>query len=468
MNTADNFVCLVMWLIFIVVVVGGSGAAFYWFHLEHLLAEWGAVAKEFGLKPEHEKQGLAAVLRAHRGPLCYTGQYAGFEVRVVRHVRLISISIEASTSARSGIPVNVGFRKDELDSFGATAYRSDFAVGDPSFDSSVAVRGSEPVLRALADAPTRAKIRRLFRAAEQAHVMYGCLSYETGYQDVSAEIERLLFNGLDLARALRIEPAQVPSRLAANALSADFSELRIAALDALCKLPEAQERARETTLALLDDPDPEVRARLAVRLGAPDTDRLLALAEREDHPLVRVALLGQLAKFAGARLGPLVRQALRSDQHAVLRAAGRAAAATGLTDVAVEIARSLKSVSADPETLISLIQALCVLREPATEAALVSVLAHESQDVQRAVANALAEFGSVSSVDALLKRRRWNTFYDTDRALRAAVARIQSRIGHAEIGALSLAGHAHEIGALSLAKQSDEGGALSLLADTTE
>lgn len=471
MHTDSNFICLVVWFVMLVVVVGGSGASFYWFHLEHVLAEWGAVAKEFGLRPQHEKQGMAAILAAHRGPLCYSGQYAGFDVRVTRHVRTISISVQASIGARSGIPASVGFRRrDERDSFGGNAYRSEFVVGDPAFDSRISVRGAEPVLRALADAPTRAKILSLFWAAEQAYIMYGGLCYETEYSDVSTAIERLLVGGIELARALRMEHAQVPSQLVANARSADLAEIRIAALEALSKLPDAQERARETTLALLDDPNPAVRARIAVRLGAADIDRLLARAERERNPRVLVALLGHLAKFAGARLRPLILEALRSNDNAVLRAAGGAAAATGLSDVAVEIARSFESrlVRADPATLVSLIRALLVLREPATEPALVRFLAHESRDVQRAVADALAEFGSASSVEALLERRQWNTYYDTDIALRTAVARIQARIGGARIGALSLAQHGDETGALSLVTQGDEGGALSLLPDTTE
>jgi HEAT repeat protein len=279
-------------------------------------------------------------------------------------------------------------------------------------------------------------------------------------------IERLFADGIDLAQALRPERAQVPRRLAANARSSDLAQVRVAALAALSRMRDQQKRTRRTTLVLLDDPDPEVRAQAALRCGAVDLDRLLALTEREHEPTVLVSLLGHLSSFAGPRLWPLIRDTLRSRHDDVLRAAGEAAIVTGFTDAALDIARSLELhfPGGGPETVASLVRALAVFRDSGTEPVLVRVLSHEAKDVQRLAAGALAEFGSVAAVEALLERSERLLFdRETKTALLTAVARIQARLGVVEVGRLSLAEQRDEIGALSLAEPGAEPGALSLV-----
>jgi len=209
-----------------------------------------------------------------------------------------------------------------------------------------------------------------------------------------------------------------------------------------------------------------VRAQAALRCEAADIDRLLGLAEREREPMIIVSLLGHLSSFAGSRLWPLIRESLRSGHDDMLRAAGEAALATGFTDAAADIARSLDLhfPGAGPETIASLVRALGVFRDSATEPVLVRVLSHEAKEVQRLAAAALAEFGSVAAVEALLERSERLLFdRDTKTALLTAVGRIQARAGVVEIGTLSLAEHSDEIGALSLAQTGAEIGSLSLV-----
>jgi len=438
-----------------------------WYHVRHVQAVWGGVATKLGLRPRKERRGLAALFAGPRAPISFAGQYAGFDVSVARHLhkkaRVLTVDIDAS----SDIPSKIGFRRREARAFfGRRASSGALVLGDPAFDASVTVSGPERVVRALADASCRERVLRVFRDARQANVRDGRLSYQAGCRDVPAVIEGLFADGVALAQALCLEPAQVRIRLEANARSGDLAQIRIAALEALSQLRKSRERTRQITLALLDDPDPEVRAQAALRCEAADIDRLLGLAEREREPMVIVSLLGHLSSFAGSRLWPLIRESLRSGHDDMLRAAGEAALATGFTDAAADIARSLDLhfPGAGPETIASLVRALGVFRDSATEPVLVRVLSHEAKEVQRLAAAALAEFGSVAAVEALLERSERLLFdRDTKTALLTAVGRIQARAGVVEIGTLSLAEHSDEIGALSLAQTGAEIGSLSLV-----
>jgi HEAT repeat protein len=338
-------------------------------------------------------------------------------------------------------------------------------VGDPAFDSIYCVAGPPALLLALLDGPCRAQLVTV-RLRGGATLQQGQLSYRVPCGDQADAVWHGIEQATLLARALRIKESEIPDRLARNARGKDLPQVRVRNLEALAKLPECKDRASALALKLLRDPSPEMRLEVALRLGAKELEPLLALAARERDKDVRVALLAHLTKFAGQRLWPTLEQALRSRHEAVQRAAAEAACATGYTELAPRIARKIarQLTTASNETLVALTGALRLLREPTTEGVLVQLLEHDSRDVQRAAAVALGEFGSVAAVEPLLEcSARIHLGGDTKQAALRAVARIQSRLDHVELGALALAEPAEQAGALSLADENAYDGAVSLV-----
>jgi hypothetical protein len=94
-------------------------------------------------------------------------------------------------------------------------------------------------------------------------------------------------------------------------------------------------------------------------------------------------------------------------------------------------------------------QALGVLGDPKAERTLVKLLGHDSVEVKRAAATALASVGTVGAVEPLLACSE-GMFIDGElkRAANQAISSIRSRLGHVEAGRLSLV--EQRAGALSL------------------
>ena len=98
-----------------------------------------------------------------------------------------------------------------------------------------------------------------------------------------------------------------------------------------------------------------------------------------------------------------------------------------------------------------------------SEQTLLRLLAREAAEVRAAAARALGQVGTVRAVEPLLALTEGLLASPSvKQAAREAVASIQSRLGDAEAGRLSLAAPAEREGALSLSGDEPPGGELSL------
>jgi hypothetical protein len=94
---------------------------------------------------------------------------------------------------------------------------------------------------------------------------------------------------------------------------------------------------------------------------------------------------------------------------------------------------------------------------PEAEGPLVRALGSPAPEVRVAAARALGRAGTAASVSALREAAEANPDGGLRRAVRQAVAEIQSRIGGAEPGQLSLATGEAESGRLSIAEERSSG-----------
>lgn len=279
----------------------------------------------------------------------------------------------------------------------------------------------------------------------------------------------LLSNLAMVARLLSVAPSELHARLARNALEDPVAEVRLRNLTYLVA-PETRtppELVARTVLGLFGDVHLPVRrlaaehagvhghavlramaadstielaARMKAALGLarpplPDIEGLRALLTESQEPmLVYAALSGIDAAIdagAGAALFEAVLRCAESEHEAVRAAAARA---------------------------------LGVVAQPRGELVLMRLLSDASSDVQEASAHALGAFGSVAAVEPLLPLAQSLVRQRVRQAARGAIGRIQSRLGGAEAGQLSLSDPYDLAGAVDVADTSANirVGALSL------
>ncbi len=195
--------------------------------------------------------------------------------------------------------------------------------------------------------------------------------------------------------------------------------------------------------------DAELR-RLALRgLGPESIDPLLEMVAKDREPQLRAEALTHLAAFAGERLWPVLAGALRSEHQEVRRAAVEAAGRTH--DLASVPPLLALATDADPATVQAVAEALGKLGDPQAGPTLLRLLGHDSIEVRRAAVTALGLAGTIAAVEPLLGvSEGMLADGELQQAAREAVARIQSRLGNAEAGRLSLSEHEQRSGALSL------------------
>jgi HEAT repeat protein len=329
----------------------------------------------------------------------------------------------------------------------------DIEVGDESFDGKFHVEGPVGLVLALLDS----KARRLLinaNAVSSLEISDGELRAETW--DTKLALFLPLF--LDIGRQLA-QPVDVAQRLAGNAAEDPEAGVRITNLRALVReLPGKREIYKALWSACTDDPSPEVRLWAAKKLDARGV--LLELAESSEDGAVSAeafSIMDRELPFERKKaiLGHALRRRHLETARACLESLGRHGA------VAVDV---LAKVMAREQGELAPLAALALEQTGslAAEEPLIQALQREQTDLQVVAARVLGHAGSVAAV-LPLKEAAEGVPLDSElgRALRQAIAEIQSRLPGATPGQLSLAGG--EAGQLSLAQA--EAGQLSFAAD---
>lgn len=332
-------------------------------------------------------------------------------------------------------------------------------VGEPGFDQAFYVQGDTGHVLAVLDAATRREIDRL---AGQAGLVIAFDKFSAGLGSADEPtLPALLPRIFDLAKRLA-EEVDVVARLATNATTDPIAGVRLRNVVVLAcdhaRDPEAHEALRTASLDVV----PEIRLRAAIGLGDEGFPVLEQLAADTEIP-------DECSAYAVAAIeGRLPGEPLLHTLHASLRArrietaaACIAALAMNPSEDALTAFRKILSIE-HGRLAVAAAQALGARESAPAEEALRSVLAGDSgPDVRLAATDSLGRIGTVASVPTLGGcGRRFSGERALQRAVRQAIAEIQSRRVGAARGQLSLANPT--AGGLTLIEGS---GQLSLVGD---
>jgi len=413
--------------------------------------DWQAAAEECGLVAwSTTTYGNQRRLTATRGPL--------------------GVSLSASVYSRSGgtkarltgllpwLEVRARVRDLGID--------RGLSLGDPAFDAAFEVRGQRVGVQALFDAAARRRMVEVFTGEADwgADLVKWSDGRLTAQIDDGASETRASRLGTILASLLAIAGGlcaveQPEARLADNARVDPLASFRLRCLEVLLRERPDHPATAAAVRAALADADGGVR--LAAALASPVEGRAILLdiardpASSDAVASRALALVG--TAIEGDALELILRDAFGAGKEATIAACLDGLARDGDRRLPV-IARVLESEVASHAAAAA--RALGATGVPAAAPALLRALAHADAAVRVAAAVSLARVGAAT--DDVLALRQAEAAHPWDgtflRAVREAIASIQSRIVGADHGQLALAQAAGEV---SLAQDDDARGRVS-------
>ncbi len=412
-----------------------------------------------------EAAGLTDSVPTNTGLAGKAGQLVvGLEKYIRAHASGTRISIAGLGHGDPGLELrrsNIGARPGRAAEKATGEGHEGIVTGDPAFDSKFGVRGSMPLARALLDAGTREAVGTVFdgrlplqdgrevavtaRVAEDEVVLEipddRSLSSKAGWLRLPEEdLPKVVGAALAFARRL-VAPAGVAARIAENIRSEPEVRVRLRCLHTLIKWFPEDPASREALRAAAKVGSVEVRLTAAIALGEEGREALIALAQ-EEGPLAEPFRVRAIKALGGSIPGEVAERAYAS---AVANRESRAAAAClaalariGGDRVVTALAKAL--AASDGELGAAAARALGDTSLPGAEAHLLANLEGRERMVTLAAVEALGRIGTARSVPQLKEcagRRPEDRVLE--RAVRQAVAEIQSRLEGAEPGQLSLA-----------------------------
>jgi hypothetical protein len=426
---------------------------------------WREAAREVGLAEVRETETLG-VRRS------LTGTASGLRVRLERYQRGQNDSGTRITVGPLGHgPYGLSLRRE---GFGTGVEKAlgekEIEIGEPAFDEELYVQGHPPLARALLDAETRRDLRTLFRGEAwsgrpsdvRARVSGDLLQVDVRERPFAASprLSDALTRVIAVSRRLTAPP-EVAARLAADLPGEPEPRVRLGCLLTLVREFPDHPATREALLTARADGSEEVRLRAALALGAEGQACLVDLASGDavsDSCAARaVDALGE--HLDPARAAEVLSRALRhrhvATAVACLEALGRWGGEKAVPGLAKVLGAEKGEIGA------AAARALGATAADAAEGPLVEALTGGAVELQVAAARALGRVASVSAVPVLRDAAERSRDHELRRAVRQAVAEIQSRLRGAAPGQLSLAEAEGGAGQLSLAEE-DAGGRVSL------
>lgn len=410
------------------------------------LRKWRSAAESCGLRVEEISSPRAWRMRLH-------ARAEPLEVRIESAGRN-----EGATRIKVAVPGPPGFSGVRIRRESLMPRRArEIEVGDEMFDDMFFVEGPRRLVFTLLDAETRGLLRNI-----NALGPLGIAGGEIRAEMPESLLDTVLPMLLDVARrfAQRVDVAQ---RLAENAGEDFEAGVRLSNLLLLIREFPGEPGTLETLRnAAWSDPSPEIKLRAASEMGVEGHTVLVELAESPEDDLVSsqaVSALGQNLPFERVRaiLDLSLRRRHLQTARACLEVLGSSGDAADVDRLAKVMALEHGELAA--AAALALGATGCAAAEPPL---ILALQGEKTDDVRVAAAKALGRVGSIAAVLPLkeaTERSAGNP--ELLRALRQAIAEIQSRLPGASPGQLSLAGV--EVGQLSLAQA--EAGQLSLAAD---
>jgi HEAT repeat protein len=317
-------------------------------------------------------------------------------------------------------------------------------VWDGNFDYLFEVQGPEDAVLAALNQDARNALRALYSRGPNLKLSNGALEQmRVGKVRDAVELAQSVQNLVEVAELLRV--ASVPEALAQNAREDGVAGTRLRNLEVLGLRYAGSPATRAAAEAALADKDPSIRLAAATILGGDQeraaVDEVLGVANLSTE--LRVAALRRLVEIAPyAQVRPRVAHMLDSTESKVLRAA-IAAAGQGRDGSAVERLCEL----ADSDDLVvagAAAVALGDIGDPLAQASLLRLLGRQSPELfqgefRNQAVLALGKLGNIDAVEPLLPLANSVLPGALRDAAREAVRRIQSRLGEAGAGRLSVA-----------------------------
>jgi hypothetical protein len=341
----------------------------------------------------------------------------------------------------------------------------DVQVGDPEFDPFIKITGRLEQILSLSDHRTRNLILQEVLIGN-AIVKHGCIELELS--DLESTALRLT-NLVRLAKVLSIREERIPRRLAKNAALDPLPSVRLKNFEVLQSNFPDHEFTQKTKRGLLTSRDPLLKYAAARTMGQAGLPALRDIAlESSTNAELRRQALADFINSAVPEQAKLVLEELATEAQPTLTAdVIRGAVRFGMSSIAQRLVKRIHKL--DESSVTELIK-LVNRRSAEAESILLMLLERDSVTIRFAVVEALGQVGSVRAVEPLLALTAGLLASPSvKQAAREAVARIQSRLGDAEAGRLSLAVPSGDAGALSLAGGEEApGGELSLAEDVAE
>jgi HEAT repeat protein len=328
----------------------------------------------------------------------------------------------------------------------------DIEIGEPRLDTRLIITGEPLAVHALLDAETRALLIRLVECP-----LLLTLSLSGGTLSFLAETPRF---GETLGLVLRVAErlAEVPpveERVEALAGGDPLPSVRLTCLHALMEQRPRHPATRSALRAALSDPHPSVRLSAALTLRTEGREALLRLARSPDttSEVASRAVVALGAHFPPDDAARTLETALRSGRFETVGACLDSLASRGAAHL--EPVRRVLDGPSDTGAALAA-SALGLSSAAQAEPMLLLALERHSREVRAAAIRSLGRIGSAASVP-LLRELEPTGDAAFRRAVREAVASIQSRLVGAGQGQLALT---TDGGALSLTD--DAGGRVTL------
>lgn len=314
---------------------------------------------------------------------------------------------------------------------------SDLITGDELFDERVFLKGHDLDTISRLDGNTRQAALAVVSGLKGTVGEGKIRITKSGLVRDPDKLESMARGVIALARGLAGGQKDPAERLARNAREDSDAGIRLNNLR-LLTASYPQHPATATTIEkALDDPDSSIRLHAALA-GSENVETLRDLATSEGIPASdRARALKHLVAAVGNQAIDALREALSCHSVRV-----REAAIHGIGQVGDRTTQTLLiHLVEDPEPRIAtaLATALGFVEHPDVEQALLRLLEHDADDVKIATAASLGRVGSVKAVEPLLEYTKGLLLGgDLKDQARQAIESIQSRLGDADHGQLSL------------------------------
>ena len=326
----------------------------------------------------------------------------------------------------------------------------DGTSGDAAFDALVELPDMDASCCAALSFRAREQLRALIERGGQ--VRQGRVEFErrVAVSHDRAWLVPMLQSLSRLAQSLSVPADSLHRRLVDNATHDPIGGVRLKnlsfLLDPNTRTPPAL--VASTAQKLLSDVHAPVRLLAARGLPAEGRPVLCTLVSGPGlaTPLRLAAL--QALDERGEPPRELLSQLLGSSPPELVRGALAIIAARQLTGLSAAVVECAQSEHASVRAAVA--SALGTLPAQPAQQVLIALLSDPSVDVQQASAEALGAMGSVAAVEPLLPLTEGLGRAQLRQAARAAIGRIQSRLGAVEAGRVSLATGEPLLGAVAL------------------